>query len=57
MVGIIILNYNNSSQTLACLETLYAHCKGGNYKICVVDNVRGHSKTFDIKVLRFEDLS
>lgn len=38
MVGIVILNYNNSSQTLACLETLYAHCKGGNYKICIVDN-------------------
>ncbi|MCQ2154803.1 MAG: glycosyltransferase [Bacteroidales bacterium] len=38
MVGIVILNYNNSSQTLTCLDSLYAHCKGGNYKICVVDN-------------------
>lgn len=38
MVGIVILNYNNSGQTLACLESLYSSCKGGNYKICVVDN-------------------
>ena len=38
MVGTVILNYNNSAQTLACLESLHAHCKGGNYKVCVVDN-------------------
>lgn len=38
MVGIVILNYNNSDQTLGCLESLYRCCKGGNYKVCVVDN-------------------
>lgn len=38
MVGIVILNYNNSAQTLACLDSLYAHCKGENFGICVVDN-------------------
>jgi len=38
MVGIVILNYNNSSQTLACLDTLYKHCQGNNWKVCVVDN-------------------
>lgn len=38
MVGIVILNYNNSAQTAACLDSLYSHCKGGNFKICVVDN-------------------
>lgn len=38
MIGIVILNYNNSGQTKACLESLYSHCKSGNYKVCVVDN-------------------
>ncbi len=38
MVGIVILNFNNSAQTLGCLDTLYRHCKGDNYRICVVDN-------------------
>lgn len=41
VTGIIILNFNNSSQTLNCLESLYAHCKGGNFRICVVDNASG----------------
>lgn len=38
MVGIVILNYNNSAQTLGCLESLYEHCKGDNWKVCLVDN-------------------
>ena len=38
MVGIIILNYNNSAQTLSCLESLYRYCNGNNYRVCVVDN-------------------
>lgn len=38
MVGVVILNYNNSGQTAACLESLYSHCKSDNYKVCVVDN-------------------
>ncbi|MCQ2156669.1 MAG: glycosyltransferase family 2 protein [Bacteroidales bacterium] len=38
MTGIVILNYNNSSQTESCLESLYSHCPAGTYKICVVDN-------------------
>lgn len=38
MVGIVILNFNNSAQTLSCLETLYKHCKGANFRVCVVDN-------------------
>lgn len=38
MVGIVILNYNNSVRTLNCLDSLHKHCMGGNYKLCVVDN-------------------
>lgn len=38
MVGIVILNYNNSAQTLACLESLYAHSRPDSFKVCVVDN-------------------
>lgn len=38
MVGIVILNFNNSAQTLACLDTLYKCCPSGGYKVCVVDN-------------------
>lgn len=38
MVGIVILNFNNSAQTLACVDTLVQCCKGGNWKLCVVDN-------------------
>lgn len=38
MVGIVILNYNNSGRTIECLESLHTHCLKGNYKVCVVDN-------------------
>lgn len=38
MVGIIILNYNNSAQTGGCLESLYRCCTGRNFRVCVVDN-------------------
>lgn len=38
MVGIVILNYNNSAQTIACVETLYRHCDRGQWKLCIVDN-------------------
>lgn len=38
MTGIIILNFNNSSQTLKCLNSLYTYCNGRNYRVCVVDN-------------------
>ena len=38
MTGVVILNYNNSGQTLECLKTLYTHCPEGSFKVCVVDN-------------------
>ncbi len=38
MVGIIILNYNNSAQTVACLDSLAACAVAVGYKVCVVDN-------------------
>jgi len=49
MVGTVILNYNNSSQTAACLDSLYAHCTAGNYKVCVVDNA---SRPEEVEKLR-----
>lgn len=38
MVGIVILNYNNSQQTIACVRTLVEHCAGASWKLCIVDN-------------------
>lgn len=38
MVGIVILNYNNSSQTLACVQTLVKFCPAERWKLCIVDN-------------------
>lgn len=38
MVGIVILNYNNSAQTLACVDSLRRCCPSEVYKLCVVDN-------------------
>lgn len=37
LVGIVILNYNNSEDTIACVESL-AFSTYGNYHIIVVDN-------------------
>lgn len=49
MLGIVILNYNNATQTLECLESLYEHCPKGNYKVCVVDNA---SRKEDLQALK-----
>ena len=38
MVGIIILNYNGSRDTCACVKDLRANLKEGTYRIIVVDN-------------------
>lgn len=38
MIGIIILNYNNSQLTLNCLQSLYSLQVAAAYKVCVVDN-------------------
>lgn len=38
MVGIVILNYNNSFQTISCVSSLCKFCGEGNWKLCVVDN-------------------
>lgn len=38
MVGIVILNYNNASQTIGCVASLREHCRGDNWKLCIVDN-------------------
>ncbi len=41
MVGIIILNFNNSEQTLGCLRSLREHVPEGGVRVCVVDNASG----------------
>lgn len=38
MVGIVILNYNNSAQTLQCVDSLCRHCGDAGWKLCIVDN-------------------
>lgn len=38
MVGIVILNYNNVPDTLACIGSVRQFCRPGSYRICVVDN-------------------
>jgi len=49
MLGIVILNYNNATQTLQCLDSLYACCPETGRKICVVDN---DSRQEDLDLLR-----
>lgn len=49
MVGIVILNFNNSAQTLSCLETLYRQCTGGNFRVCVVDNASRNEEVQKLK--------
>lgn len=51
MIGIVILNYNNSTQTLECLESLHRCCRGGNYKVCLVDNA---SRAGELEKLKAE---
>ncbi|MBQ9475636.1 MAG: glycosyltransferase family 2 protein [Bacteroidales bacterium] len=38
MTGVVVLNYNNAADTLACVNSLKECCRGGNWKLCVVDN-------------------
>lgn len=38
MVGIVILNFNNSSATKTCLESIVKYESPDRYKICLVDN-------------------
>lgn len=38
MCGIVILNYNTSSETIECIESVKRECEGGDYHIYVVDN-------------------
>lgn len=63
MTGIVILNYNNSSQTLECVKTLQKCCSPEQgrepWKLCVVDNasaVQEYEKLLghDLTVLRSE---
>lgn len=49
MIGIIILNFNNSKQTLSCLDSLYALTVNAAYKVCVVDNA---SRKEEVEVLK-----
>ena len=37
-VSIIIVNYRTPSLTLACIDSIYAHTKGVNFEVIVVDN-------------------
>ena len=38
MVGIVILNFNNSCATKKCLESIIEYESSDKYKICLVDN-------------------
>lgn len=38
MVGIVILNFNNSSATKECLKSIVKYESSDKYKICLVDN-------------------
>lgn len=38
MISVIIVTYNNSAATLACLESLFAHHAGTGFEVIVVDN-------------------
>jgi GT2 family glycosyltransferase len=38
MISVIIVTYNNSAATLACLKTLFAHHEGNGFEVIVVDN-------------------
>ncbi len=38
ITGVVILNYNNATDTIACVNSLYRHTNGSAYKIVVVDN-------------------
>jgi len=49
MVGIVILNFNNSLQTLGCLDSIRKHCDPSEYRICVVDNC---SRAKELTILR-----
>lgn len=36
--SIIIINYKTINLTLDCVESIFAHCPGGNFEIIVLDN-------------------
>lgn len=38
VTGVVILNYKNASDTIACINSLYQHTLQSAYKIVVVDN-------------------
>lgn len=40
-VSIIIVNYRTPSLTLACIDSIYAHTKGVEFEVIVVDNNSG----------------
>ena len=48
-VSIIIINYNSSSYTLKCIETIIKYTKSLTYEIIVVDN---NSKTSELQDLK-----
>jgi GT2 family glycosyltransferase len=43
MIGIVILNYNNDSDTIICIESILDNCKNSDYKLLVVDNGSEHA--------------
>ena len=44
MVGIVILNFNNSRRTLDCVKSLREHCPESLWKLCIVDNASRHEE-------------
>lgn len=51
MVGIVILDYNNASDTINCIDSVVSHTKGDNYKFVVVEN--GSKKTTEDEMRNF----
>ena len=49
MVGIVILDYNNASDTINCIESVVSYTKEGTYKLFVVENGSNEETVNEIK--------
>jgi GT2 family glycosyltransferase len=50
-VGIVILNYNNFTDTINCIKSIYLHCQNENIILTIVDN--GSSNDSIIRIESF----
>lgn len=37
-IGLVILNYNNYSDTLSCIQSIFYHCQSDHFYLVIVDN-------------------